>query len=84
MAKQKRKRTERVQAGLFDTPVDIRVTPPVDIVRQEVEVKVAEYRPRIVIGLTNSCPVCGERIVVRPAGGVRCLKCWWFQLLFQK
>ena len=76
-----RKSKEGMQVGLFDgdmhKAVDLHDKPPAIEVAPIIEEQVT--RPRILIGSTNSCPVCGEDIKLSPDGRVKCTKCMWWQ-----
>jgi len=70
MAKKKGKQKEGIQVGLFEEQE-----------RTAPDIGFAPLRLKIIIGSTMSCPHCGEDIKPSPDGnGVRCTKCWWFQL----
>lgn len=84
MARKKAKKEVR-QLTLFDitepTPLHVEVGKQVmQVDDKQVEAAAASQpRPRILIGSTKSCPVCGEDIKLTAGGTVHCTKCWWWQ-----
>lgn len=84
----KKSKKQGKQISLFDQamvkPVDIQKEPPAEVKFEAEEIKLrpeGAYRPRILIGSTKTCPVCGELYVFAPNGTVRCTQCWWWQSL---
>ena len=76
-----RRQKKDLQISLFEQemlePIDLHKKPPQDINTSKMPPEA--FRPRILIGSTKSCPVCGENIELQPDGTVRCVKCWWWQ-----